>query len=747
MPTGQDSISGGELLLPPGIVLSKLFPPVVRPETVRRTDLLARLDAAATKRLVLVAAPAGYGKSTLLGAWVAERGADRPVAWVTIDGGDDDPVVLWSHIFAALRRASPGLAKSVGPEAANPSMLIDVVLRRLVNELTELPALTLILDDYHRLSSAGGRDSIAWFLKHAPPSFQLVLATRTEPQFPLAALRAHGELCELRAGAMALSADEASALLNDRLGLDLAPSDVATLVARTEGWPAGLYLAALSMDQVEDRHEFITRFEASNRHVIDFLVDEVLEGFDQDMQEFMLRIGVLERLSGPLCDAVTGEPGSSERLERLAQDNLFLIRLDDRAQWYRFHHLFAQLLAAELHRRSPELAPVLHQRATAWHRANGTIGEAVWHAFEGGDLDTAAELIEASWIHFTNASQFRTVRDWLGRFPRSTLDASVRLLLVEAWVLSLCGQEPEAGVVVATIEDRDDLSLGPLRDGFASGESSLSTLKSIFPWGDVGSELRCGRRAAELEPRESPWYPLSRYAIGLGSYFVGELVEAERSLKDAYALGLVGRQWLVVGSSLAYRSLTAAESGRLVDQHQLAEQAAAFAADHGMEDVAGEVHVALGVSLAARGRLEDALPLLERGVRVLESWAQPTELADALLRLAHVLHSLGEVDRAGAVLAQARSIVESCPEPGTLPERIAQLEPSITDTPQAGESLTVRELEVLRLLAGPGSRREIAASLFVSLNTVRSQVRVIYRKLDVSSRAEAVTRARSLGLI
>jgi LuxR family maltose regulon positive regulatory protein len=728
------------------LVLTKLYPPVVRPESLRRPDLIARLDAASGRSVILVAAPAGYGKTTLLSRWVAERPDDHLVAWVTTDQADDDPIVLWTHIVSSLKRVVPGLGDSVAPDASGPSMLVDVVLPRLVNLLDALPAVTLVLDDFHRVSSAASRESVAWFLQHAPRTFQLIISTRTDPRLPLAALRARGELVEIRSDLMRFTPLEASDLLNDRLGLGLATEDVASLVERTEGWPAGLYLAALSMGDVTDRSAFVARFGASNRHVLDFLVDEVLASFDEETQRFMLRTSVLERLSGPLCDAVTEGSGSAGRLAEIARTNLFLVPLDDRGEWYRFHHLFGQLVSLELTRQEPDLLPSLHRRASAWHATSGTMGEAIGHALDGDDLATAAELIEGSWIDFTNACRFETLRGWLRRFPDDMVQKDVALLLVDAWVSSLCAMRARAARAIESVERSGDLRAGPLPDGFSSVEASLTVLQAVFPWGDVGAQLRAGRRTAELEPPNSRWQPMSFWAVGMGSFYRGELTEADRSFDEAFALGMVSGQWLVAGSSLAFRSLVAGEAGRLDDQHRLAAQATEFAEGVGIGDVAGEVHLALGSSLIARGRPGDALPLLERGVRVLRSWGQPIDLAEALLRLAPALLATGDRIRGEAAIVEARGLVDSCPDPGNLRDRLKLLDDTLRGSLH-GDALTERELGVLRLLAGKASERQIAADLFVSPNTVHSQVRAVFRKLDVTSRAAAVRRGRELGLV
>ena len=315
----QDSAADGgghEGVEQPTLVGTKLRPPPVRKQSIPRERLQECLRSGSDRRLTLVACPAGFGKTTLLSAWYEAEAARRLVAWLTLDEGDNDPVVLWSHAIGALRRVNPDVAKSTSSHSL-VAPVIDLVLPRLVNELDGQGEITLILDDFHRVSSEPARASVRWFIEHAPPGFHVVLATRTEPSLPVASLRAHGELLELRAADLRFTYQEADAFLNGRLGLDLTAEDVEGLVEKTEGWPAGLYLAALSLQPTADRHAFVRTFGGSNRHVVDFLVTEVLEAHTPPAQALMLHTSILERLTGPLCDAVMDQEGSAEMLDEL----------------------------------------------------------------------------------------------------------------------------------------------------------------------------------------------------------------------------------------------------------------------------------------------------------------------------------------------------------------------------------------------------------------------------------------------
>ena len=298
----------------PAVLLTKLHPPSVPAQAVARRRLFARLTSGRGLRLSLVACPAGFGKSTLLAAW-SER-ERRPVAWVSLDGGDDDPVTLWAHVVEALCRACPALPHEelAGRVVAAP--LEEVVLPRLVNALVEAPELVVVLDDFHRLANAKARASVAWFADHLPSSVQLVVSSRTDPALPLGTLRAHGQLLELRADELRFTREEAAEFLDGRLGLGLGEEDVEALVARTEGWPAGIYLAALSLDCANDRHALVREFGGTSAHVVDFLSAEVLAGATPETRELMLRISVLDRLCAPLCDAVWSARGRPPRWSR-----------------------------------------------------------------------------------------------------------------------------------------------------------------------------------------------------------------------------------------------------------------------------------------------------------------------------------------------------------------------------------------------------------------------------------------------
>ena len=730
----------------PMLIATKLRPPAIRDQVVPRERLLEQLRPGSDPALTLVICPAGFGKTTLLAAWYQAETARRPVAWLTLDEADNDPVVLWSYVIEALRRVCPAVSLPAIPQLAEAACVTDVVLPRLVNELNGQGEVVLILDDFHRLSGAA-LDSVAWFIEQAPSGLRLVLSTRVEPILPLALLRARGELTELRLGDLRFTPGEADEFLNGRLGLGLERQDVEALVDRTEGWPAGLYLAALSLSRDADRHDFVTRFGTSpSRHVNDFLEAEVLQAHDPPTQALMLRSSILGRLCGPLCDAVLEQQDSAVMLDELARTNLFLVPLGDQGGWYRFHPLFAQLLRRELGRRAPGIVPALHRRAYSWHRDHGTTEEAIYHAIEAGEYAAAAGLVEATWGKYRNNGGYSTVLGWLGRFPDEILAGDIRLLLVEAWVLTWGARRKQAARAIAAAERLSDSGAGPLPDGFSSVEASLTTLRAAFPWGDASAQLEYGLRAAKLEGPGSPWRPMACWAVGMGLYLHGEFGAADRWFAESLMLAPASGRWLEAGSSMACRSLIAGEQARPDDQRLLAETAVALIHEHGVEDTCGEGWLALGASLAVQGRPEEALPPIERAIAILRSAGQPTGLAMALLRQVPVLRAVGQRERAEAAIAEAKSVIASCPDPGILADQLTAVKRSPRPAARPGQDLTERERTVLRLLKSGLHEREIGDELYVSRNTVHSHIQSIYRKLAVSTRAEAVERTRELGL-
>src|SRR6266498_1310031 len=377
------------------VLATKLYIPPPPPKVVPRPRLIERLNEGLHRKLTLISAPAGFGKTTLVTEWIANCGC--PAAWLSLDEKDSDPKRFLIYITSALEAISPHLGTGILEilHASQPQPPIESILSVLLNEITTIPDdFLLILDDYHVIDAKSIDDALSFLIDHLPPQMHLVITTREDPALPIPRLRARGQLIELRASDLRFTPSEAAEFLNQVMGLILSAEDITTLETRTEGWIAGLQLAALSMQGHQDISGFIQAFAGDNRYIVDYLVEEVLQRQPEPIRSFLLQTSILERLNGPLCDAVTGQLGSTARLETLRRGNFFLIPLDDKRHWYRYHHLFADVLRMHLMVEQVEQVPALHRRASEWYERNGSPEEAIRHALAGRDFERAADLIE-----------------------------------------------------------------------------------------------------------------------------------------------------------------------------------------------------------------------------------------------------------------------------------------------------------------------------------------------------------------
>ena len=425
------------------LLTTKISVPPVRLNMVTRPRLTQRMNTALGGALTLIVAPAGWGKTTLLSAWHADASPGAwPLAWISLDAGDNDPIRFWTYVISALDTLHPGVGETpLALMYASSSPPIEDVLASLLNALIQLPTETvLVLDDYHLIEAQPIHDALTYLVEHLPPNVHLVIASRSDPLLPLARLRARSALTELRAANLRFTADETTAFLTEVMGLSLSAEQVTALEARTEGWIAGLHLAALSLQGRDDVASFIASFTGSHRYVVDYLVEEVLSRQSEEVQDFLLRTCLLDRLSGPLCDAVRGREDSQRLLERVERSNLFLVALDEERQWYRYHHLFAEVLRSRLQQQQPLVVPDLHRRASSWYEQHKLFDEAVTHALAIPDVEHAARLIE-QYAQFTNfPSQFQALLGWLNKLPDALVRSQPSLCLMHAITLMLTHQ-------------------------------------------------------------------------------------------------------------------------------------------------------------------------------------------------------------------------------------------------------------------------------------------------------------------
>jgi LuxR family maltose regulon positive regulatory protein len=439
------------------LVATKVRLPSSRPDLVARPRLLAHLDQQVKRGLVLVCAPAGYGKTVLVTEWA--RNTHRQPAWLSLDAADNDPARFWRHTLAALEQVRPGIGDHLGPLSGPPTpSLLEALATGLINELVAEPGegdILLVLDDYHLIDAPQIHDLVGFLLEHRPPSLHLLLASRADPPLALARLRAREELGELRIAELRFTAAEAAALLRQAatwLDSDLPDSAVQALASRTEGWAAGLQLAALSLRGQSDVAGFITAFTGSHRHVLDYLTEEVLERQSEDVRTFLIETSVLERLSGPLCDAVTGQAGSQAMLEQVERAGLFLLPLDEVRGWWRYHHLFADLLRARL-KREPARTAHLHRNAAAWYDEHGLADDAIHHSLTAGDTARAARLIEENFdTVFNLRGEEATIARWLPALPDDVVRSRPRLLLAQAQMAAMRGDVQMMEPLIAAAE-------------------------------------------------------------------------------------------------------------------------------------------------------------------------------------------------------------------------------------------------------------------------------------------------------
>src|SRR5215210_583749 len=437
----------------PPLLGTKLHAPRRRRGVVERPRLTDRLADAKLPLLTLVSAPPGFGKSTLLAEWLSgDAHHDRSTAWLSLDAGDNDPALFWSYVIAAVRTVVPDAGQGA-LSLLRSSQPLEAVGASMVNDLADLPGgLVVVLDDYHLIGAAELHEAMSFLLEHLPPQIHLVLAGRADPPLPLARLRAQGDLLEIRAAELRFTADESAVYFNESMGLDLTAADVDALEARTEGWIAALQLAALSMEGRDDTSGFIASFAGDDRFVVDYLAEEVLERQPEEIRSFLLHTSVLDRLTGTLCDAVTDGTGGRALLERLDRANLFLVPLDNRRLWYRYHHLFADVLRARLLDEQPEQLDELHRRASAWYEASGDQPQAITHAMAGHDVERAAMLIELAAPAALRNRQEATARRWLTALPDELFPARPVLSMLKVGALMVSGETAGVEPVLDGIE-------------------------------------------------------------------------------------------------------------------------------------------------------------------------------------------------------------------------------------------------------------------------------------------------------
>jgi LuxR family maltose regulon positive regulatory protein len=647
------------------LVETKLFVPAVRRSLVARPRLSERLGQGAAARLTLLSAPAGFGKTTLLSAWLATAGArQRSVAWLSLEESDSQPAAFWTYVITALQRVVPGAGAGTLPllQSAQPPMA--AILATVVNELSAVPNdVDLVLDDYHLVDDADVHAGMVFLLEHLPPQVHLVISTRVDPPFPLARLRARGELVELRAADLRFTLEEAAAYLNEVGGLALSTSDIATLEGRTEGWIAALQLATLSMRGRADAAGFIAGFAGDDRYIVDYLVEEVLARQPDDVRGFLVRTSILDRLSGPLCDAVTGAGDGQAMLDALDRANLFLVRLDDNRQWYRYHHLFADVLYTHLLAGPIDVAD-LHRRASQWYDQNGEPSPAVRHALAAGDVERAAGLVELAIPALRRNRQEATIRGWLGAIP----DDVVRVRPVLAVGL--------AGAVLAGgqfdgVEDRlagaerwlDNPAAGMVvldEEGYASLPGAIALYRTALAL--ARGDLPATHQQAQLAIDRAGDDHLTRAAAaglrGLAFWSTGDLDAAHRAyLVCVEGLRRAGHISDVLGCSITLADIRITQ-GHLNDASDTYERALRLASGEAGTVTRGTADMYVGLSQLAceRNDLDAAARHLRRSEELGEHTGLPQNPYRWRVALARLREAHGDLDGALDLLDEAQRV-------------------------------------------------------------------------------------------
>jgi LuxR family transcriptional regulator, maltose regulon positive regulatory protein len=662
------------------LLATKLHVPARQAGLVLRPRLSGRLREGLAQGLVLVSAPAGYGKTVLLADWA--RNGQRAAAWLSLDAADNDPARFWRHVVAALDQGGLGIGARTGPLLGPPApSSLEPFLAALVNELTDRPGgeeAVLVLDDYHVITSPLVHESVGFLLDHQPAGLCVVLASRSQPPLRLARRRARAQLTELRAADLRFTAIETAALLGFEVaGADLPAEVTAALTARTEGWAAGLQLAALSLRGQADVTGFVAAFTGSNRYVLDFLTEEVLERQDDEVRAFLLDTSVLDRLSGPLCDAVTGRPGSQALLERVERAGLFLVPLDEVRGWWRYHHLFADLLRARLGRDEPGRAGALHRRASAWYQQHGLADDAIAHAVAAGDAVRAAQLIEQYFDEFYYLrGEAETIQRWFSALPADLMRSRPRLLLAQAQLAAAAGHVDEVERAADGAEQASGDSDGqPFEPTVGQADSMLMNIPGQVALercylaqlrGDAGATAEFAAQVLACSGADE-WVLSStaRGFLAVAEWLRGRLAAAEQ----AFNASIDG--WRAAGQATlaAWGSYQLAQVQRARGQLDAAvltsDQALAAAAGSGGTPLpaSGPAYVSLAGVAYQRDELDLARRHATEGVALCRQFVYTPPLAAGLVTLAWLRQASG--DRAGA-LAAIDQAGEASPVPAGL---------------------------------------------------------------------------------
>jgi LuxR family transcriptional regulator, maltose regulon positive regulatory protein len=732
------------------LIAAKLLRPLPRPGTVRRLSLIERLARTDSRPVVSVVAPAGYGKTTLLSQWAERSG--QAFAWVSVDEKDNDPKILLTYVAEALNAVEP-VGKRVFDALASPASSVPgSVVPRLGHAFASMISpVALVVDDVHLLHNSECRAALSVLADHVPAGSRLVLAGRAEPPLRIARLRAEGRLMEIGPGELSLTPAEAVALLR-AAEVTLGEDEVAELHRRTEGWPVGLYLAALYLREGGTLRQAAAAFGGDDRFVSEYVESELLARLSEQQRAFLTRTAVLERMCGPLCEAVLDLPGSAATLTDLSQSNLLLVPLDRRGQWYRYHHLFRDMLLAELERLEPGVIPVLRRRAAAWCLHNELPEEALEYSIAAADVDTAARLVEQLWIPAYRQARITTVQQWIGWLDdRGGIEGQPVVAAAAAILAAGTGRPAEAERWADALDrwqhgHADRPGDDPYAEGWAAFVRATLCRHGVEQMRADADDATRGLAAANFAS------PAAVTLQGIARVLCGDLDGGDAFLQDA--ISIVGAPDSLA-DALAERSLVAIARNQWSQAEALATEAAAVLRRARVEDC-----YATPLVCAVRSRIamhRGDVPTARREVvnaqrlRHLLTYAEPHRAVQARIEMTRVYLALSDATGARTLMREIDDLLRRRPGLGTLAGEAQALRAQIAKmrgpSVPGASALTAAELRLLPLLSTHLSFAEIAAELFVSPNTAKTHAVSIYRKLDAGTRGQAVARARELGLL
>jgi len=750
----------------PLIAVKQTIPPI-RPGAVQRQRLHTRLHSGPATRLTVVVAPAGWGKTTLLSQWAHDPAEKRGIVWVSLDETDDDPIRFWTYVLTALQRSVTGLSDGLLNALSTPGLdPVDLALPTLLNDLAALNSeYVLVLDDFHLLNHPGIHESVEFLVGYLPPSLQLVIASRWDPPLPLARLRARGELTEIRVRDLGFSPTETTELLSAVGYTSIDDSTATDLCERTEGWAAALQLAALTVRGARGTSAAVPAIRGGERHVLDYLMTEIIDRLRPEQRDLLLRTSVLERLTGPLCDHVLGRDGSASLLRELDRADLLVVPLDPGGEWYRCHRLFREVLLHELRISDKSAEAIVLARAADWYLASGHLHEAVECRIQARDVTGAAELLRATVPYFLERGAVSQHLQLGGRLPAPTVLADPGLCLSFAWAAGLSGQFSRMGPWLDAAEPFITDS-SPTLDHWHSPRGALATLRAVelsIARADTERAVASATLAVEFESDAAvAGFVMARTVLGAMLSFGDHCEQAVPHLAEAWdrarMLRLPPLLSLQAASILSVALLETRRYDRLrrlfADVAPDVRSAETLWGDATAPGVA-RLRTTEGRLAHRDGNLIATRVLLRHAVELARTFGEAPGLVSALTSLAEV--ELDDHDRAAAhaALLDAREVVDNDPVLPLFVHRLETVEQragrrAVQQARKSGlliEVLTDREQSVLRALATRATQREIGANLYLSINTVKGYTKVLYRKLGVASREEAVRQGRLLGLI